>query len=328
MRGRQVCWSDPKLQKLAKQFVPATDEVWRLHNLKEIDCLYFQGFSEQGHYRTHGTTRQGIYVCTPSGRFLASINTTDPRRMERMLQQALERWKATPKSQRYLGYDPATRKDGINRRENQYPADGLPLRVYSRDMPRKDLPDDWRRTAWNVDSLWYRKDEMRQLLPERLAKGRSVDWPDALVQRIVRHHLVDNVRGQTNGYRGEQVQVARLKTTVTKVAKGKVTVTFEGASRATTTGTWPAKGTFEEVAQPGSMSRGMRTSLFGEAEFDSKTGRFTRFELAAVGTRWGRTRYNFRQDDVDASPIAFAIVLDPEDPGNRVAPAEFGAYGW
>ena len=37
MRGRQVCWSDPKLQALARKFVPVCDEVWRLHNLREHD---------------------------------------------------------------------------------------------------------------------------------------------------------------------------------------------------------------------------------------------------------------------------------------------------
>ena len=57
-------------------------------------------------------------------------------------------------------------------------------------------------------------------------------------------------------------------------------------------------------------------------------GRFVKFSLAAVGSRWGRTRYNFRQDDVDEAPIGFAIILDEEDPGRRVAPAEMGAYGW
>lgn len=305
--------------------------MWRLHNLKDLDCLYFQGFCEEGHYggpNAHGTTRQGIYCCSPSGRFLASVNTTDPRRMERMLQDALARWKAMPKAERYLAYDPATRRDEIRRRAAMFPEDGLPLRVYTRDMPRKGLPNDWRRTAWNVDSLWFRKAEARTLLPRRLAKGQSVDWPDALVQRLVRHHLVDNVRGQTNGYGTEHVQVARLRTTITKIAGGKVTVTFDGASRATTTGTWPAKGRFAEVAQPGSMHRGMQTRMAGTATYDRKAERFTSFELAAAGTRWGRTRFNFRQDDLDETPIGFAIVLDAEDPGRKVAPAEIGAYGW
>ena len=303
--------------------------MWRLHNLREHDCLYFQGFCEEGHYGgPNRQTRQGIYCHTPSGKFLGSVNTTDPRRMERMLREALKRWKAMPKKERYLSYDPATRRDGINRRENQYPEDGLPLRVYTRDMPRKDLPDDWRSTAWNVDSLWYRKDEARSLLPARLRKGQSVEWPAAMIGRLVRHNLVDNVRGQTNGYGADHVMAARVRTEVVGVKKHLVTVRFEGESRTSTTQAWPKDGQFASMRSHGEFSRGVQTRMAGEAVYDRKAERFTKFELAAVGTRWGRTRYNFRQDDVDETPIAFAIVFDADDPGNRVAPAEMGAYGW
>ena len=331
MRGRQVCWSDPKLQALARKFIPVCDEVWRLHNLKEVDCLFFQGFCEEGHYggpRAHGTTRQGIYCCTPSGRFLGSINTTNPQRMRRMLEAALERWAAMPKSERYLDEDPKKRRDEIRRRERQYPEDGLALRVYTRDGKRKDLPDDWRRTAWNVDSLWYRKAEARQLLPQRWKKGATQAWPEALVQRLVRHNLVDNVRGQTNGYGAGHVQEAELVTEIVKVQRDLITVTLRGRSRATTSGRWPKDGSFAEASGGEAHARGMQTRLAGRATFDRKTGRFTSFELAAVGTRWGQTRYNFRQDDLDEAPIAFAIVLDEDDEGRRVAPAEMGSYGW
>ncbi|MDJ0974938.1 MAG: hypothetical protein QNJ98_10800 [Planctomycetota bacterium] len=331
MRGRQVCWSDPKLQELAKKFVPATDEVWRLHNRKELDCLFFQGFCEEGHYGGRSkptTTRQGIYCCTPSGQFLASVNTVDPRRMARMLEQALAKWAEVPESERYLDYDPKTRAGEIRRLEQRYPADGLPLRVYTRDMPRTDLPDDWRKAAWNVDSLWYQKTEARSLLPKKLKKGATHAWPERLVQRLARHNLVDNVRGQTNGFRAKHVKVGEITTTVLTLDEDRVTVRFEGRSETTTTGTWPEKGKVAGVDGFDTFARGVRTTLRGEATWSRSKARFLRFELAAEGTRWGRTRYNFRQDDVDEAPIGFAIVLDENDPGRRVAPAEVWHYGW
>ncbi len=331
MRGRQVCWSDPKLRALAKQFIPAADEVWRLQHRKDLDCLFFQGFSEEGHYGGRSqpsSTRQGIYCCSPSGRFLGSVNTTDPRRMERMLRDALAKWKALPAKDRLLDYDPAARRDRIQRRAALYPKDGLALRVYSRDMPRPKVPADWRATAWNVDSFWVRKSEARTLLPARLGKGQATAWPAALAQRLVRHGFVDNVRGQTNGYRAAEVQIARIETTVLSIRGDLVAVRFDGTSRATTTGTWPKKGRYAGMAEHGPNSRGVQTRMVGTATFDRASGRFTAFELVAVGTRWGQTRYNFRQGDLDESPIGFALILDPEDPGNRVAPAEIGAYGW
>ncbi|MDF1702351.1 MAG: hypothetical protein P1V36_14465, partial [Planctomycetota bacterium] len=125
-----------------------------------------------------------------------------------------------------------------------------------------------------------------------------------------------------------QVQLARLETTVVGVKKSLVTVAFEGESRATTTGAWPEDGRFASMRRHGEFSRGVQTRMAGTATFDRTSGRFTAFEMAAVGTRWGRTRYNFRQDDVDEQAIGFAIVFDAEDPGRRVAPAEMGSYGW
>ena len=331
MRGRQVCWSDPKLQKLAKQFVPACDEVWRLHNLKEVDCLFFQGFCEKGHYggRQRPTgTRQGIYCCTPSGRFLASVNTTDPDRMAEMLREALAAWKKTSKKDRLLPYDPATKTAEIKRRAQQFPEDGLPARIYTRDLKRKGIPNDWRATAWNVDSIWFRKDEVRRMLPQALVPGARHKWPKALIERIVRHHLVDNARGQTRGYTEDQVKHAALETTVRGVKGKQVTVTFQGGSRTTTTGGWPPDGVYARLKKRDPNARGVKTTLYGQATYDRGTKRFIAFELIAAGTRWGRTRYNFREDDLDESPIAFAIILDSDDPGRRVAPAELGAYGW
>ena len=305
--------------------------MWRLQNLKELDCKFFQGFCEEGHYggRARPTsTRQGIYCCTPSGRFLASINTTDPKRMVAMLRTALEKYAEIPKQERLLDYDPATRAAEIRRREQRYPEDGLPLRVFTRDWRRTDLPDDWRGTAWNVDSLWYRKAEVRDLLPERLEAGKTTEWPKALVERLVRHNLVDNVRGQTNGYRANHVQLAKLTTTIKSVKRDVVTVTLQGASRAMTSPTWPEKGAFAEVEEHGPHTRGVQTTMYGEATYDRQAGRFTSFELVAAGTRFGQTRYNFRRGDLDEAPIAFVIRFDPEDEGRRVAPAEMGAYGW
>lgn len=316
---------------MAKKFIPATDEVWRLHNIQELDCLYFQGFCEDGHYggpRGHGTTRQGIYCCSPSGRFLASVNTTDPRRMERMLNDALDAWKAMPKKERYLDYDPASRRDEIRRASTNYPADGLALRVYTRDMPRNDLPDDWRSTAWNVDSMWLTAEEARSLLPRRIGSGRKMTWPEPLAHRLVRHHLVDNVRGQTNGYRANQVLQADLETEVLSVRRGVVELKIVGTTRATTTGQWPEDGKMSSAGGSGPHERGMQTRVVGYATWNTKKKAFIKFEVTALGTRWGRTQFNFRQDDVDETPIAFAITFDPEDPGNKVAPAEFGAYGW
>ena len=58
--------------------MPATDEVWRLQGASEEDATLFQKIANKGHYRKAGGTRQGIYVCSPSGQLLSSVNSLNP----------------------------------------------------------------------------------------------------------------------------------------------------------------------------------------------------------------------------------------------------------
>jgi hypothetical protein len=273
---------------------------------------------EEGHMRGVPNTKQGIYAATPSGLFLASTNTLDGAQMAAMLRRALDKWKTLSKRERLLSDDPS--KARIDRHLNQYPSDGLVLKVFSRDIERDDLPNDWTGIAWNLDFAWFRKEEMAQILPRELSKGASVEWPEALAKRLARFHLVDNVRGQTDGYEEPAIVEAKIRSQVTKVAKGQVTLRFEGTTRASTTGSWPK--------DPDPGTRGLGTKIIGTATWDPSKGRFTAFEMVAAGTRWGASRFNFRENDRKPSPIGFVIQLAEDKPANRVAPAFIYMYGW
>ena len=72
----------------------------------------------------------------------------------------------------------------------------------------------------------------------------------------------------------------------------------------------------------------MGVKILGSAVYDPQKGKFTTFEALAVGTRWGMTRFNFREQDQKISPIGFALVLVEDKPAHRVAPAHVFAYGW
>ena len=63
--------------EISKNFIPATDEVWRLQGVVDKDASIFQEMANKGHYSRVGGSRQGIYVCTPKGDLLSSINSLD-----------------------------------------------------------------------------------------------------------------------------------------------------------------------------------------------------------------------------------------------------------
>lgn len=329
MIARRSVWSDPRVQSFLVRFVAAADEVHRLQNGKDTECRHFQRVAEQGHYagRTYPTdTRQGIYACAPSGVLLASINSNDPEKVAGMLQAALAKWQALPPGDRLLAAKPSA--DGSrNRWLERYPADGLVLRVNSRDLPRDKVTEDWRARAWNQDFAWFTRNEARQFLPSTTAPGSRQTLPDPLTHRIARCHLLDNVRGQTTEFPEESIQQAGLTSEILRNDGGLISLRLRGSAHLVQKGTWPVGG-FEDMHHPSAQERGFDAKLLGMATYDLKQECFTVFELVALGSRWGGTQYNGRQDDLAPMPMGVAFTLAGDTPSQRVVPAAIWSYGW
>jgi hypothetical protein len=223
--ARQSVWNDKEIQKLLEEFVPCADEVWRLHNRDDPDCVHFRRFCDAESALNGGnagdrTTRQGTYCCTPSGVSLGSINHRDPARIRQLLRDALKKWKEIKKEDRLLDYDPKDVVKDINRGENQYPEDGLVLKVYSRDLERKGLNrSDWRTNAWNFDFAWFRKSEVEEMLPRKVDKKTEWEFPEHLTRRLYRIYFRDNVRGQTDPFPESAIETATLKCKVKKLKR-------------------------------------------------------------------------------------------------------------
>lgn len=316
-------------------FIPAADEVGRLQRGDGPECEMFRQIAEQGHYagRTQPTgTRQGIYATTPSGVLLASVNTTNPRRVASMLETALAQWNETPAEMRYLPNQPAENAAPVRARwERLYPKDGLVLRVNSRDLPRPEGDQSggrrrrgWRQLAWNQDYAWFRQSEMMTLLPEKMTIGETTRVPSGLLTRLLRLHLIDNVRGQVSRFNAKDVLDKALSTRITDIAGDRVTLVLEGHSRAVNPGSAPDEPL--DPRQPQTHERGVETTMLGVAEFDRQEMRFVRFDLIALGTRWGGTKYNGREHDLEPHAIGFALSLADDDP--PVAPAFIWEYRW
>ncbi len=300
--------------KLAAQFVPAADEVYRMQNLKtgtDPECRLFQKFAENGHYRRQGASRQGTYCVSPSGVLLGSINSNDPKRIADLLEQSLAKWGTLKREERLLPTDPRKQLADIKRPERHYPEDGLVLHLTSRDMPREKGQENperagGRELAWNQDFAWFTKAEARQFVSSDANVGKRQDLPVPLLHRIACAHLIDNVRGQTSPFDESQVKKARLSTEVMAVDGDVVSLRLEGETR-----------TAVEDGRP----HGLDMRLLGKAKFDLAKGRFLAFELVAVGSRWGGTQFNGRRGDTDAAPIGILFTLAADSSCERVAPA-------
>ena len=324
MATRRSVWSEPEVQELAARFVAVADEVSRLQRDKDADCRFFQGFCEQGHYggkTKPSNTRQGIYAVTATGAFLASINTRNPAEVVRMLKQALVKFDALPRATR-SGDRPALDPTAIARFEQKRPTDGLVLRVYSRDLPRQKVTEGWRGGAWNIDHAWFKRDEVASCIPAATVDAQC-DMPMPILSRLVRAHLVDNVRGQTYSHSVEHIQVARLTAHTARVEGDLQTLQLEGEVRIERRGAWPIRGYGPDSPQ----QLGFGGKLFGAARYDRGRGVVTAFRLLAVGMRHGATEFNGRQDDLGPAPMGIAFELAPADAAG-VAPSMHWVYGW
>lgn len=333
MRGRQSVWSNEQLQKIArKKFVPAADEVVRLQNCNAPECQYFQRVAEQDPSINPGpsNSQQGIWVATPSGKLLGSLNTHSVKQVRDMFVDALKKWQSMSDDERLLTPEQAKSElnADVHRPEDRYPENGLVLKAFSRDLPRKNPgASGWKADAWNMDQAWFKEKEARSFVPERIEQGQTRQVPEKLIHRLARFHLVDNIRGQTRPFPSSAVRKARLTSTVMSVEAESVSLKLKGMTRTRHTGKWPVCGADAENDAK-QRERGFHAQLLGHATYNRKTNRFETFELMASGMRWGGTQYNGRCNDLEPSPLGIYFTKASDRPANRVAPAFIGKYQW
>ncbi|TWT40296.1 hypothetical protein RAS1_40040 [Phycisphaerae bacterium RAS1] len=329
---------------MASRFVAATDEVWRLQTGSGAECRFFQAMADRGHYRAAGGTRQGIYICTPGGRLLASINSLDADEVCKTLASGLSAWDALSPAERRLPADLAARFEP--RWEHARPEGGLILETTNRDLrgdpptPQESpaqrespaLPESpsasdaasCRDSRWNRDHAWFSRDEARAWLPADATRGAVVNVPTALVERLARFHLVDNVRGQTVPFTRADVAGSRIESRVTARDGACVEIELRGETRAVSGDQWDMS---EAVWKPErAHPRGIVTRLLGQATFDLDAGRFTRFEMVGVGQRWGFSENNARRGQPERSAIGFVIRLASSGAAQSVPPAFVDVY--
>ncbi len=301
MIGRRTVWSDNRLIELAKKFVVCTDEVWRLEKGSDPDCIFFQAIARQGHYPSDDTpSKQGIYVVSANGKFLSSINSNNPDAVIATLEKGLKLFESLDASEKKIQNPDKVKPK--NRPEDSQPADGLILAVYSRDLPTDLNPKSKKATRWNRDTAWFSKSEMQSLIPDDAKPGTKFTLPNVFAHRMVRHHLVDMINGQTDSFEESEVVNSKLSAVVKSVTDDEIEFELLGATQ-----------TDSDSSRYRRKPRGVVTSLVGSAIYSKSKQRFSKFEMTAVGYRWGRTAFNGRRRGPKTNPVGFAIELAPAD---------------
>ena len=88
--------------------------------------------ANKGHYQNEGGSRQGIYICSPSGELLSSINSLNPDDVLSVIQQGLDKWNHNMILNRSI--NPINTITPSHRWEDSYPENGLVLTGYKIDF--------------------------------------------------------------------------------------------------------------------------------------------------------------------------------------------------
>ena len=296
--------------------------MWRLQRVQDLDATFFQEMANKGHYQTAGQTRQGIYVCSPNGKLLSSINSLNADDVLKSIMNGLEKWNGLSASERQLPSDQTLKP--LHRWENSYPDQGLVLTSANADLVTDPPFQTNRSDRSNMDHVWFSKSEARQWLPDDPKEGDVYDLPDNLANRLFCFHLVDNVRGQTLPFAPQEIKKSNLQIEVQGRNQSNVRIKIRGYSKAVAKGEWLLGKNDWTPTYP--LDHSMKTEMLGKATFDLSLNRFMEFEMVAIGKRYGKTQNNSRNNSPDSSYIGFLFTLAESRASEKIAPAFVDIY--
>jgi hypothetical protein len=304
-----------------KDFVAVSGDDWYQRRKEDDEGAFFRKVSDQAgrgsRDESGGSTRQGIYCFTASGRLLAYKNAGQaPDVMRDMLKEALAKWRKIPLPERRPGAVKVPDLSTTDERFTRTPPPGaLIANVYTRLLDRDangELCDadckGKRGDEAARDHLWLTEPEWRSLVPAGVKPGDQFPLPDAIADRICRFHLVDNTRGEPPMWSREHIRARQFSVTIEESTESGIRARLDGAAVIAT------KSDLEQA------DRGYDLRLLGYVHYDAAANGIDRFDLVAVGNHWGEGTYTGGARP-GRTPLGVAFELaSGKSPADRVPP--------
>ncbi len=328
-------WNDETISLIRENFIAVSVPTWVCRNDgQEGEFLRGANIHKQW------VTSSGYMSCvSASGKLLG----------RKPCNEVLEAFHELPESERKPGAVKVAALSAGDALIPSSPEGGLVLRVHARFLARDNngdlrharttdfpLMQDKPRVqrSWqtflqpNTESMWLTKEEWQSLIPADPEKGGRVEVDRIIAERMARFHLTPQ-RATTSegGIRNRKsIKEARLALVVNEVTSETIHMELEGFVH------WgsdfdPAKATTPN----GPLDQGFETPLYGRVEYDRTKKAFTRFDIVAPGSVWGRwgdaNRKSMYVERPGRSPFGFAFELAPgNSPGDRIPPGGNGRY--
>lgn len=267
--------NDPAFVKYAKEnFVcVAADDVAYSHGSDELKQKKAYKFLYDAMRDAPHGIHQGIYVVTPSGRFLGRIQAgwpvPDPVESLRNLKKAKAAFDGMGKSERtgslkLSANDRAMWKPS----EVKAPAGTLQLHNVSRGYRFAGMQDSDVRAPHHfaLNSLWLSSAEARSMVPSNLSVGsKSQVGKEATMRMLVHNHLQQGCAAWWH----EHVKHANFTVEVVKRERSQVHLRY--------------KGEFDMKGDSKWQKDGYKGTLLGKAIWNADKNKFESMELVALG---------------------------------------------
>ena len=296
MLDRASTFAHPEIvDLLKKRFIPVAIDQACQRRQKDTEGDFYRRIAMQSPRNDFDRTTQGFYIVDASGLLLLYNNNRDPEKLLRLMRERLEGYSdEPPKAAAVASLDG---KRTVDRRYGiAAPEGGLVVRVNAKVLDGYEPTSDrWReifQSAVSRDNLWITAAEADSL--------SKLNFPDSLLKRICRFHLVDNTRGEPDMWKPSEIERADIVID----DQGKMSGRARLATR--------------------DGNRGYDAELRGELKVED--GKVAKFELVALGDHLGEGRYT-RGAPKGRFPLAIALTLaDGTDIADPLPPQ--GARGW
>lgn len=295
MLDRASTFADPTIvELLSTKFIPvAIDQAYQRRQ-KDAEGEFYRKIALQGpRHDFEGSTTQGFYAATSSGKFLFYNNHRGAGGEEGLIGELNQALAAAADSEEKV----APIEDGeLDQKFNPKPPEGgLVLRAHSKVLHGYDEPKDRFQKIFQEglgrDNFWITAAEH-----EALAKG---ELPESLTLRLVRYHFVDNTRGEPSMWEREEVRSVSM-TLKDGELRGAVSLSTADGKRS------------------------YDAEVLGYVE--SSGGRVTRMDLVVRGLFEGRGEYT-KGPPPGKFPFAISFTIaDGSETADAIPPQ--GSRGW
>ena len=320
MRDRALALSDPtNIELIRSRFITVAANDWFERQRRDEVGKFFRSVANQGPRKGEGgSTRQGFYALTATGKLLMYRNTHDTRWFRDFLHASIKAWDKLPPGDRRIPGHKLPRVVVDKALHHEVPNNAVVLTAHSRILNRdrtgqyQEVPVPKGEKAFGhltaIDHVWILEAEWAGLLRQaKVAAGRQFLLPKRLAHRLARFHCWDNTRGEAAAWDNEDIKLLKI------IVKSTAEAGADDQSSSLELG--------------GSMifsnkERTFIARLRGELKFDPRTNRPTRFDLVVVGDHRGDSPYT-KGSRPGFAPLGIHFTLaDPKKPQDSIPPQE------